>query len=161
MAASPAPQLFQLRRGGAGDLDDVMQIMGSAFLPCFGEGWSRSQCAGIMPMRGVTLTIAQDEKGCPVGFSLVRVILDEAELLLLAVDQNWQGHGAGQLLLDHFISEGREAGLRQLHLEVRDGNPATHLYDRAGFETIGRRANYYKASDGLRHDAVTMAIDLH
>ena len=42
--------LVRLRRGGVDDLDDVMRIMTAAFQPCFGEAWTRSQCAGILPM---------------------------------------------------------------------------------------------------------------
>jgi ribosomal-protein-alanine N-acetyltransferase len=160
MAASPAPQFFHARRGGADDLDDVMRIMGGAFRPCFGEGWSRSQCAGIMPMAGVTLTIVEADGGDSVGFALARSILDEAELLLLAVDPAWQGQGVGQILLDDFIDNGRRSDLRFLHLEVREANPAVRMYHRAGFEMIGRRANYYRSNDGSRHDAVTMAINL-
>src|SRR6185436_1922852 len=49
----------RLRRGGADDLDEVMRIMTVAFQPCFGEAWSRSQCAGILPMHGVSLTLAE------------------------------------------------------------------------------------------------------
>ena len=89
----------RLRSGEAADLDQVMRIMTEAFHPSFGEAWTRSQCAGIMPMHGVTLTIAENGRA-PVGFSLVRAVADEAELLLLAVDPQEQRRGIGQALLD-------------------------------------------------------------
>lgn len=146
-----------LRQGEARDLDDVMQIMGSAFRSCFGEAWTKSQCAGILPMKGVTLTIADADHG-PVGFSLVRAVIDEAELLLLAVDPAEQGKGIGQLLLDDFISAARAAGSSRLHLEVRDGNPAMQLYARAGFVAAGRRRNYYHGPEGEAFDAVTLVL---
>lgn len=148
---------IRLRQGEASDLDDVMAVMGAAFRPCFGEAWTKSQCAGILPMRGVTLTIVEAEEG-PVGFSLVRAIVDEAELLLLAVDPAQQRRGIGQLLLDDFISSARAAGSGRLHLEVRDGNPALKLYTRAGFVPAGRRRNYYHGPDGEAFDAVTMVL---
>ncbi len=160
MAASPAPSLYQIQRGGVGDLDDVMRIMERAFSTEYGEGWSRSQCGGIMPMWGVSLMVARDPVGGTCGFSLQRVVMDESELLLLAVDPSMQGQGIGGLLLANFIDEGRGLGLRLLHLEVRDGNPAIAMYRSAGFEQIGKRANYYRGIDGLRYDAITMAIDL-
>ena len=78
-----------LRPGEVDDLDAVMDIMGSAFSARFGEAWTRSQCAGILPMYGVSLTIAEGRNG-PSGFSLVRTVADEAELLLLAVDPDAQ-----------------------------------------------------------------------
>ena len=152
----PGPKA-QLRHGTASDLDDVMQIMGNAFRSCFGEAWTKSQCAGILPMKGVSLTIADSEHG-PVGFSLVRAVIDEAELLLLAVDPAEQGQGIGQLLLDDFISNARAAGSSRLHLEVRDGNPALNLYTRAGFVAAGRRRNYYHGPDGEAYDAVTLVL---
>src|SRR5436190_10939912 len=69
-----------LRQGSVDDLGQVMRIMGAAFQPCFGEAWTRSQCAGILPMSGVKLTIAEDPD-VAVGFSLMRSVADEAELL--------------------------------------------------------------------------------
>jgi [ribosomal protein S18]-alanine N-acetyltransferase len=147
----------RLLPGRVDDLDDVMCIMGRAFRPCFGEAWTRSQCAGILPMAGVGLTIAQDERG-PAGFSLVRCVADEAELLLIAVDPACQRSGVGQSLLDDFIATGRREGATKLHLEVRDGNPAVDLYRAAGFVPAGRRRNYYHGPEGETYDAVTLML---
>jgi ribosomal-protein-alanine N-acetyltransferase len=147
----------QLRRGGVDDLAEVMRIMGGAFQPRFGEAWTRSQCAGILPMIGVTLTIAEDS-GDAVGFSLMRSVADEAELLLIAVDPARQNSGVGQSLLDQFIAAARAMGATRLHLEVRDGNPAVGMYRAAGFVPAGRRRNYYRGPDGMSHDAVTLML---
>lgn len=146
-----------LRNGESDDLDVVMAIMTSAFSPSFGEAWTRSQCAGILPMSGVTLTIAESENG-PAGFSLVRSVADEAELLLLAVSSEEQRRGIGQALLDHFIDEARDRGASKLHLEVRDGNQAMGLYRSAGFIPAGRRRNYYHGPGGEAFDAVTLML---
>lgn len=149
--------IVRLRRGGQNDLDEVMRIMTAAFHPSFGEAWTRSQCAGIMPMNGVTLTIA-DAGSDAVGFSLARAISDEAELLLLAVDPAEQRRGIGQALLDDFIAGALAGGAHRLHLEVRDGNPATGLYLASGFAVAGRRRNYYHGPDGEAYDAVTLTL---
>ena len=122
----PADDLIRLRRGGLDDLDAVMQIMTGAFQPCFGEAWTRSQCAGILPMSGVRLTLAEDRSGAH-GFSLARTVADEAELLLIAVDPESQGRGMGLALLQDFIAHSLSQGAHRLHLEVRDGNPAVRL----------------------------------
>ncbi len=148
---------FRLRLGGVDDLDAVMRIMNEAFQPCFGEAWTRSQCAGILPMAGIRLAIAEDERGA-AGFSLMRCVADEAELLLIAVDPASQRAGVGQALLDDFISAARNAGAARLHLEVRDGNPAVAMYRAAGFAPAGRRRNYYHGPDGRAHDAVTLML---
>jgi ribosomal-protein-alanine N-acetyltransferase len=131
--------------------------MGGAFQPCFGEAWTRSQCAGILPMSGVRLTIAEDS-GEAIGFSLMRSVADEAELLLIAVDPRRQNTGVGHALLDEFISAAHSMGAARLHLEVRDGNPAVNMYQAAGFVPAGRRRNYYHGPGGATHDALTLML---
>jgi ribosomal-protein-alanine N-acetyltransferase len=158
MATQRQPAMtVRLRSGVVGDLDEVMRIMAAAFRPGFGEAWTRSQCAGILPMHGVSLTIAESSD-VPVGFSLVRAVTDEAELLLLAVDPAEQRRGIGQALLDEFIATALVGGAHRLHLEVRDGNPAINLYRASGFSAAGRRRNYYHGPDGEAHDAVTLLL---
>ena len=160
MAASPSPELFELRTGGPGDLDDVMRVMESAFSAEFGEGWSRSQCGGILPLAGVRLVIARTGQGDAAGFTLERAVADEAELLLLAVDPRFQSKGLGSLLLSHFIEAHLDGPIGKLHLEVRDGNRAVAMYQRSGFRAAGRRMDYYRGRDGTRHDAITMVRDI-
>lgn len=150
----------RLAPGESADLDAVMDVMASAFDPRFGEGWTRSQCAGILPLSGVMLMLARDEDGEVHGFSLLRTVADEAELLLLAVAPQAQRRGVGGSLLDHFIGHGRCNGIRRLHLEVRDGNSAVAMYQAFGFKAEGRRAKYYSGQDGSQHDALTMALEL-
>ena len=157
MATRQAASTLRLRPGGSDDLDHVMRVMTAAFPPGYGEAWTRSQCSGILPMAGVSLTIAED-RGMPAGFSLVRRVADEAELLLLAVDPEHQRCGLGQALLDDFIAAALANGAHRLHLEVRDGNPAISLYRSAGFVPAGRRRNYYHGPDGAAYDAVTLVL---
>jgi ribosomal-protein-alanine N-acetyltransferase len=64
------------------------------------------------------------------------------------------------MLLDDFLDRAREEDINRVHLEVRDGNPAVTMYREAGFSPVGRRRNYYHASDGRRFDAITLAIRL-
>ena len=144
--------------GDTDDLDGVMEVMTHAFDPGFGEGWSRSQCAGILPLSGVALTIARDDHQQIHGFALQRTIAGESELLLLAVHRSAQRGGIGSRLLDNFVESARSLGAHKLHLEVRDGNPATAMYRAYGFNPEGRRSNYYRGTDGLLFDAVTMVL---
>jgi ribosomal-protein-alanine N-acetyltransferase len=112
-----------------------MEVMGTAFGRRYGEAWTRSQLSGILPMDGVSLTLAREEGGeATVGFSLVRTVADESELLLLAVLPARQREGIGSRLLDDFMERTAAGGVRRVHLEVRDGNPAVAMYRAAGFE---------------------------
>lgn len=162
MIDDPMPMLeCRLAPGDSSELDDVMTVMIEAFHPQYGEAWTRSQCAGILPMTGVSLTIARDsDGGRTLGFSLVRTVADEAELLLLAVKPRFQRQGVARRLLEQFIHRAQADGAVRVHLEVRDGNPAVKMYRAAGFETAGRRLNYYRGNDGSRFDALTLARDL-
>ena len=160
MIGSAEALRVRLVPGESTDLDAVMTVMATAFDPRFGEGWTRSQCAGILPLSGVMLMLAADEGGAVQGFSLLRTVADEAELLLLAVAPEAQRRGVGASLLHHFIDQGRARGVRRLHLEVRDGNPAVAMYRSFGFKAEGRRSKYYCGLDGSQHDAVTMAREL-
>ena len=162
MIDSSAPVAdVRLAPGDSADLDDVMTIMTAAFHPQFGEGWTRSQCAGILPMSGVTLMVARDAAcGAPVGFSLSRAVADEAELLLLAVAPAHQRQGVARRLLGDFMERATAGGATRVHLEVRDGNSAVQMYRAAGFEAAARRRNYYRGSRGGRFDALTFARNL-
>lgn len=149
----PAPVV--LEDGGVLDLNAVMGVMEDSFDPAYGEAWTAPQCAGLLPMPGVWLSLARrgDEV---VGFALGRIVVREAELLLLAVRRGAQGAGVGRLLLDRFVESATSRGAEKLHLEVRDGNRALGLYHRAGFRELGRRRNYYNGSDGQLYDALTL-----
>lgn len=150
-----APLSPTIERAGGDELDEVMEIMAAAFDPRFGEAWTRAQCAGILPMMGVSLLLARIG-GEAVGFSLMRRAADEAELLLIAVRPEASGRGVGGMLVDRFIADQQAAGAHHLHLEVRDGNPAVGLYSSHGFAIAGRRHKYYRGTDGELFDALTM-----
>jgi [ribosomal protein S18]-alanine N-acetyltransferase len=161
MATPALAEEVRIEPGSADRIDAVMKVMDLAFGDRFGEAWTRSQLSGILPMGGVLLTLAVDPaRDAVVGFSLVRTVLDEAELLLIAVLPGKQRGGVGTLLLDHFLDSARDHGLSRVHLEVRDGNPAIGMYLAAGFAAVGRRRNYYHATSGKRYDAITLARDL-
>ena len=161
MATPAVESAVRLRPGDSTDLDSVMEVMNAAFGDRFGEAWTRSQCAGILPMNGVSLIVAGDcRTGETIGFSLSRSVADESELLLLGVLPNRHREGVGGRLLEDFIDRARSRGATRIHLEVRDGNPAVSMYHMLGFQQVGRRRNYYHAPDGKRFDALTLAQDI-
>lgn len=161
MATPALLNAVRVTGGDSTDLDGVMEVMESAFGETYGEAWTRSQCAGILPMTGVSLMIARDDESQQtVGFSLSRTVADDAELLLLAVCPSRHRQGIGTLLLDDFIAAAARNGAARVHLEVRDGNPAVAIYRAAGFVPVGRRLRYYRAPGGQRYDAITFARKL-
>jgi ribosomal-protein-alanine N-acetyltransferase len=148
----------RLSEGGILDLDAVMAVMDASFDPAFGEAWTAPQCAGLLPMPGVWLSLARD-RDATLGFALGRIIAGEAELLLLAVRRDARREGLGRLLLQRFLLVAGTRGAERLHLEVREGNQAVGLYASAGFGEVGRRRNYYRGADGQAYDALTLAMN--
>ena len=149
-----ATRTIMLRGGDARDIALVDTLMAAAFDPRFGEAWTRNQSLGVMAMPGVRLTIAtlDDE---PAGFALVRSVIDEAELLLLAVDPAHRRRGIATALLRGIVDDGRAAGVTDLHLEVRAGNDAVRLYIAHKFTKVGERPAYYRGKTGQIYDAHT------
>jgi [ribosomal protein S18]-alanine N-acetyltransferase len=147
---------FTLREGNEGDIGELMQVMENAFDPLFGEAWNAGQCLGILSLPDVWLSFAEEGERT-VGFALSRLLMDEAELLLLAVEPHARGHGIGRALIERTAVIAIAKGAHRLLLEVRDGNPALALYQAAGFGEIGRRRDYYRGLDGTTRDALTLA----
>lgn len=93
----------------------------------------------------------------PSGFLLYRLVVDEAELLTLAVDPDARRQGHGRALLDRFLDDTRSRGAVQVFLEVAADNQAAQtLYRAAGFRVSGLRKAYYSGSGGQKIDAITM-----
>jgi ribosomal-protein-alanine N-acetyltransferase len=147
---------ISLEPGSFADLEAVMDVMDASFDPAFGEAWTAPQCAGLLPLPGVWLTLAR-EGGQVVAFALSRMVVREAELLLLAVHRDRQRMGVGRLMLEAFVHSAIARGAERLHLEVREGNHAVKLYRQAGFSEVGRRKNYYSGRDGQVYDALTLS----
>jgi ribosomal-protein-alanine N-acetyltransferase len=117
--------------------------------------WSAVGFEAILKHPGRILTVHG------AGFALGRVILDEAELLTLAVDPKQQRKGIGRICLDNFHAEAREQGATKAFLEVAATNePARALYLGAGYQKTGVRKAYYRASDDSRIDAILMTKSL-
>ena len=137
----------------------AMSVMVPAFPPEYGEAWSAQQLCSMMRLPGAQLMIGRRD-GQPVGFALLRSIAGEAELLLLAVHPGHRGLGYGKRLLDRCMAEAEAGGAQAMFLEVRRGNPALHLYNRAGFIQYNVRRDYYTGSNGQRTDALSLKIIL-
>ena len=83
------------------------------------------------------------------GYLLATIVVDEAEILSIAVSVHYQKCGRGAGLLGHFLAHLAAQNVKTVFLEVAADNvPALTLYYRHGFVEFGRRASYYKRPDG-------------
>lgn len=102
--------------------------------------------------------IAEGSDGEVLGYALTRVVLDESELLNIAVSTKARRHGVGIALLRAAMETCRAHGAEWMLLEVREANVAARaLYERHGFVPVGRRAGYYHSP---REDAIVMRASL-
>lgn len=93
----------------------------------------------------------------PQGVLVARRVLDELNVLLVAVDPTRRRRGGGSALVRAALARARKEALVVVHLEVRASNePALALYRRHGFLAVGRRPRYYEG----REDAVLMSLAL-
>lgn len=147
-------------------VDAIMAIMNSAFDPRWGEAWTRRQITDslTLPNTHYLLVDADGEawrsQTDAAGFLLSRSAPGEEELLLIAVSPPFRGGGLGRQLLETFKSDAKQRGAERVFLEMRCNNPAEKLYRLVGFEPIGKRANYYRLSDGSKLDAITFGHEL-
>ena len=93
----------------------------------------------------------------PNGLLVGRIILDEAELLTLAVAPEARRQGLGRALLSGFTTALRERGVASAFLEVAADNIAARaLYRSENWQQCGVRRRYF----GPRTDAIVMRLVL-
>ncbi len=148
------PSKIDIQSGDLGDVNEVMQVMDSAFPKTFGEGWNHHQCRSMLSMPSSKLLIAR-QAGTICGFVISRQAVDEEELLMIAVAPEYQDQGVGYSLMEHMLGAARAHGVSAVFLEMRADNPAVRLYTKFGFEQIGLRKAYYTGLNMEKFDAVT------
>ena len=80
------------------------------------------------------------------GLCLFTLVVDECNLLYIAVNTQYRQQGIGRQLLNALIAQSRQHNISRVFLEVRESNQAAiALYDAAGFINNGMRKNYYPA----------------
>jgi [ribosomal protein S18]-alanine N-acetyltransferase len=131
------------------DLDPVLEIESASF----SHPWIRRHFLDEIesPFGFPTVAILPD--GTIAGYLCLKQIIDEAEILDVAVDPSQRGKGVGRLLVDDALAASLAKGAAVVALEVRTGNAeAIALYRRVGFREVGRRKKYYDNGE----DAILM-----
>jgi [ribosomal protein S18]-alanine N-acetyltransferase len=105
----------------------------------------------------LALAAVSSHAPAPIAFIIAQATADEAEILSIGVDTEFQGRGVGRALVEALIALARGKGARRLFLDVAESNAAAlALYARLGFEQMGRRKAYYLHPDGRQEDALLM-----
>lgn len=122
------------------DLDQVVDIEQNLFsVPWTKEGFL------TYLMKKDTMFFVVEEKERILGYCSMMTVLDEGDILNVAVRSDRQKEGIGQFLVDSMLRMAEMQGIRLVHLEVRQGNgTARRLYQRLGFKEDGLRRDYYE-----------------
>lgn len=131
------------------DLDSVLEIESASF----SHPWIRRHFLDEIESPFGFPTVATLPDGAIAGYLCLKQILDEAEILDVAVDRSLRGKGVGRLLVESALAASRASGVALVALEVRVTNAdAIALYLRAGFREVRRRKKYYDNGE----DAILM-----
>ena len=145
---------YLLRPLTAADLPALAALEGA----CFSHPWTERQLTADLENDLLTHLGAVSPEGALLGYAQVRTILDEGTLERIAVAPQYRRQGVAEALLRRLMEDGKDR-LAFLTLEVRAGNaPAVGLYEKLGFQAVGRRKNYYREEG---EDALLMTAYLH
>ena len=105
----------------------------------------------------MSLIMVAERAGEPVGFGVMWVVTETAQLLEFAVAQSHRRQGAGTGLMRRLMEAARLRGCEKMELELHEGNyPAQSFYEKMGFEIKGRRRRFYDMGQGRMSDAILM-----
>ena len=112
--------------------------------------WSYEQWESALKKKdNRSLAVYANEKF--IGVCVYQLILDEAELLYLAIRPEHTRKGFGQSLFAEFLNITKKNNIKKIFLEVSSNNlSAIEFYKKFNFQTISVRKNYYKnGSDAI------------
>ena len=110
---------------------------------CFSDPWSEKSIASELE-NPLSLWLVAEEDGQVYGYVGSQTVLDESDMMNVAVDPRFRRQGIARALIETLIAELSKMGSRCLRLEVRVSNEnARALYARMGFQQLGLRKNYY------------------
>ncbi|MGH2544027.1 MAG: ribosomal protein S18-alanine N-acetyltransferase, partial [Ardenticatenaceae bacterium] len=97
-------------------------------------------------------------RGRPIlGYGGFWLMVGEAHISTIAIAPDWRGMGLGEHLLLELAEHAIQLGAEMITLEVRLSNlPAQKLYEKYGFEYVGRRKRYYRDNN---EDAHIMTVE--
>ena len=121
---------------------------------CFSLPWTQEQLRGQLRDAQHEFLVALGPDGGLLGYVGMLHVLDEGYISNVAVEPDCRRAGVGEALIDALEARCVQHGLSFATLEVREGNlPARALYEKHGFENVGRRKAYY---DRPKEDAILM-----
>ena len=111
---------------------------------CFSDPWSENSVASELE-NPLSLWLSVEEDGAVCGYVGSQTVLDETDMMNIAVHPDCRRKGIAAALITELVSRLKARGSRVLRLEVRESNfSAIALYEALGFTQLGLRKNYYR-----------------
>jgi [ribosomal protein S18]-alanine N-acetyltransferase len=140
--ANRAQEELVIRAFGEGDATAASEVLQDA---PEAARWSASMVREIFAGGAISGFIAE-RNARATGFILGREVLDEGEILNLAVVRASRRHREGTALVRTLMNSFAARGVWRVFLEVRESNlGAIAFYQRLGFRQMGRREGYYRS----------------
>ena len=111
---------------------------------CFSMPWSENAITSELT-NPLSLWLVAIDNQKVVGYVGSQSVMGEADMMNIAVSEEYRRKGIGEALVSQLISALSERDVFSLSLEVRATNQsAISLYMKMGFEKVGCRPGYYK-----------------
>lgn len=134
------------------DLAEVLDLEGKAF----DDPWTQAHFEGELNNPHATIDLLRAPDGSLLGYVAYWIIVDEAQLLDVAVHPDFRRRGLGRRLVTRLVAQSAKADCQLIVLEVRRSNTAAvKLYESLGFEAVSIRKRYYAKSG---EDAIVMHL---
>ena len=111
---------------------------------CFADPWSEKSVASELH-NDLALWLVAVEGETVLGYVGSQTVCGETDMMNVAVHPDHRRRGIAADLIEQLIRQLKNRGSCCLTLEVRASNDgAIALYDKLGFQPVGRRPNYYR-----------------
>ncbi len=111
---------------------------------CFSTPWSLDSISREI-INPVAYYLVAEVDHMVVGYGGMWCVLNEAEIINIAVSKAYQRKKVGAMLLKQLMLQAKQQEVSTITLEVRQSNTAARkLYKSQGFVEIARRKSYYK-----------------
>ena len=132
-------QKVDILKAGINDISEIVKIE-EKYIP---DGWSEKAFSHWLENKNTIIFKAVIQNKI-IGFINGSFVLDEGELLNIAVEEQYRILKTGSLLFEYLENYFKEMNVSKIFLEVREKNTsAIGFYLKHGFEKNGLIKNYY------------------